>query len=92
MFLYLSSPELARERGAARVRLGGHDIPKETAERRYAAGLRDFFALYEPLAGNGSFYGSSADIPELIAGRSEASVVRVRQPQLWKNLREVYYG
>lgn len=42
VFLYLSSPELARERVAARVRLGGHDIPEKTVERRYTAGLRNF--------------------------------------------------
>lgn len=92
VFLYLSSPELACARVAARVRLGGHNIPEKTIERRYAAGLRSFSTLYEPLADNWSFYDSSADIPELIAIRSEANVVRVRQPQLWEGLKEVYCG
>ena len=92
VFLYLASPVLARERVATRVQSGGHDIPEEVVERRYTAGLQTFFTLYEPLADGWSFYDSSTDAPELIAERSEAGVVRVRRPQLWASLKEVYGG
>lgn len=92
VFLYLASPELARERVAARVQSGGHDIPEKVVERRYTAGLHNFFALYEPLADRWSFYNSSTDTPELIAERSEPGVVRVRQSQLWASLKEIYGG
>ena len=50
MFLWLSSPDLAVARVADRVRMGGHGVPEATIRRRYRAGLRNFFALYSPLA------------------------------------------
>ena len=40
LYLWLSSPELAVARVAARVRLGGHDVPEEDIRRRYRTGLR----------------------------------------------------
>ena len=50
LYLWLPSAELAVERVANRVRLGGHNIPEETIRRRYEAGLRNFFELYRPIA------------------------------------------
>src|SRR5262245_63339223 len=49
LFLWLSSAELAIERVADRVRNGGHHIPADVVRRRYAAGIRNFFGLYQPL-------------------------------------------
>ncbi|MBL8039749.1 MAG: zeta toxin family protein, partial [Chthonomonas sp.] len=43
IFMWLQSPELAVERVAARVRMGGHDVPEDTIRRRYERGLRHFF-------------------------------------------------
>lgn len=50
VFLWLPSADFAVERVAARVRAGGHNVPAETVRRRYHAGLRNFFSLYEPVA------------------------------------------
>jgi predicted ABC-type ATPase len=50
VFLWLSSPDLAVARIADRVRMGGHNVPEGTVRRRYRAGLRNFFTLYQPLA------------------------------------------
>jgi predicted ABC-type ATPase len=49
VFLWLASPELALARVARRVELGGHSVPDDAVRRRYAAGLRNFFALYRPI-------------------------------------------
>jgi predicted ABC-type ATPase len=38
--------ELAIDRVRTRVREGGHDIPKDVIERRYAAGIKNLFKLY----------------------------------------------
>jgi predicted ABC-type ATPase len=46
-FLSLPTPELALARVAERVRQGGHDVPREVVRRRFVAGLRSFFSLYE---------------------------------------------
>jgi predicted ABC-type ATPase len=50
VFLWLPSADFALERVADRVRAGGHNVPEETVRRRYRAGLRNFFGLYERLA------------------------------------------
>jgi predicted ABC-type ATPase len=50
VFLWLPSADLAVARVADRARLGGHNIPEATVRRRYAAGLRNFFGLYQPIS------------------------------------------
>ncbi|WZO97969.1 zeta toxin family protein [Isosphaeraceae bacterium EP7] len=72
LFLWLPSVDDALERVANRVRQGGHNIPEETIRRRYVAGLRNFFRLYQPLADSWRLYDGSTLIPRLIAEGSEA--------------------
>jgi predicted ABC-type ATPase len=49
VFLWLASSELAIARVARRVEMGGHSVPDEIVRRRYTAGLRNRFGLYQPL-------------------------------------------
>lgn len=49
VFFYLQSPALAKERVAQRVKDGGHNIPADIIERRYYAGLRNFFRIFAPI-------------------------------------------
>jgi predicted ABC-type ATPase len=69
LFLWLPSAEFAIERVADRVRMGGHSVPAETIRRRYRAGLRNFFRLYQRLASTWRVFDSSAYAPKLIAER-----------------------
>jgi predicted ABC-type ATPase len=39
-----------------RKSLGGHTVPSETIHRRYHAGIRNFFELYEPIAYRWKFF------------------------------------
>jgi predicted ABC-type ATPase len=41
-FVWLDSKELAKERVASRVTKGGHNIPADVIERRYAKGIKNF--------------------------------------------------
>ncbi len=50
VYIWSASADFSVERVSSRVRLGGHDIPEDTIRRRYAAGLKNFFHLYLPLA------------------------------------------
>ena len=50
IYFWLSSPDLAIQRVAQRVRNGGHDIPKEVVLRRYQAGIDNFFNIYMPVS------------------------------------------
>lgn len=46
IYFWLSSPDLAIQRVAQRVRNGGHDIPRDVVIRRYQAGINNFFNIY----------------------------------------------
>lgn len=49
LFFWLSSPEMALERVAKRVKEGGHNIPVETIFRRYWLGIKNLFNLFIPI-------------------------------------------
>jgi predicted ABC-type ATPase len=83
LFLWLPSAEFALDRVADRVRAGGHNVPAETVRRRYQAGLRNLFSLYEPLASAWRLYDSSGLKPALIAERLGARGLRVYDEAVW---------
>ena len=58
-FFSLNGPELAIERVAERVKLGGHFVPEEVIRRRFEAGLRNFFSIYRPIATRWRFIDNS---------------------------------
>jgi len=83
LFLWLPSADFALDRVAERVRAGGHDVPAETVRRRYRAGLRNFFQLYEPLASSWRLYDGSGPEPRLVAARLEEQPARVYDERVW---------
>lgn len=90
IFLWLPSDEVAIDRVAERVRLGGHSVPAETVQRRYSAGLRNFFRLYRPLADRWYFYDNSGNEPILIAEGSAGREAAIERPALWSQLTHEY--
>ena len=63
--------------------MGGHAVPEKTIRRRYAEGLRNFFALYQPHADTWRMYDSSLPpVPRLIAW-GESSGTKVADERLW---------
>jgi predicted ABC-type ATPase len=66
VYLKLKSPQLALRRVAARVRQGGHDVPRADVLRRYARGLRNFEMIYRPLADSWAIYENSGEAPQLL--------------------------
>ena len=67
IYIWLSRVELALSRVADRVRHGGHDVPSVVVERRYWRGLKNFFALYMPLADSWTLCDNSEEAPVMIA-------------------------
>ena len=86
LFLWLRSPDLAVERVRERVRLGGHDVAEEVVRRRYDAGLRNFHALYRPLADRWWVYDNSepGEMP-LVAAGADATIT-VNRPDVWRHI------
>jgi len=66
VFLKVRSPQLALRRIAARVRQGGHDVPKVDVLRRFARGWANFQSVYRPLADAWTVYDNSGDVPLLL--------------------------
>jgi predicted ABC-type ATPase len=66
IFLSLTSPHLALQRIASRVRQGGHDIPRADVLRRFQRSWDNYHRLYRPLAQGWAVYDNSCDAPKLL--------------------------
>jgi predicted ABC-type ATPase len=87
VFFSLPSPELAVARVAERVRLGGHDVPEVVIRRRFVAGLRNFFGLYQDAVDTWQLYDNSAlGHRRLIASRDAGANAVVLDTAGWDNL------
>jgi predicted ABC-type ATPase len=91
VFLWLPDADQAILRVADRVRHGGHNVPADTIRRRYEAGLRNFFDLYQPLAAGWRFYDNSKqESPRLVASGSGIMENTVNDEPLWQAIRKEY--
>ena len=89
VFLWLPSADAAVARVAERVRLGGHDVPEATVRRRYLAGVRNFFALYQPLATSWQVIDNSRNgRPKVVAVGTRRKTTIVRDRTAWTRIQE----
>lgn len=63
VFLRLPSPQLALRRIAARVKEGGHHVPRADVLRRFERGLKNFEQHYRSLADVWTVYDNSGSEP-----------------------------
>lgn len=66
IFIALNSASLALRRIAARVRQGGHNVPKKDVVRRFERGIRNFREVYGPIADEWVLYDNSGSYPKLM--------------------------
>jgi predicted ABC-type ATPase len=66
VFLRMASVQLALRRIAARVRQGGHDVPRADVIRRFERGWRNFLTTYRPLADAWTVHDNSGEKPRLL--------------------------
>jgi len=55
--------------------------------RRYAAGVKNFFELYRPLATSWQVYDNSGRAPTVVATGARDDVLTVEQPDAWARIR-----
>lgn len=65
-YLRLKTPQLALRRIAARVRQGGHNVPRADVLRRFARGWENFRSIYASLADLWIVYDNSGSAPRLL--------------------------
>ena len=70
IYLYLSSPQLALRRIAARVKQGGHAVPAADVLRRFSRSWMNFQNSYRLLADEWTAYDNSGDKPRMLAQHS----------------------
>ena len=66
VYLRLRGAQLAMRRIAARVRQGGHDVPRADVVRRFSRSWQNFERIYRPLADSWAVYDNSGDSPQLL--------------------------
>ena len=66
VFLSLPSVELALQRIAARVRQGGHDVPRVDVVRRFNRSWKNFQLIYRELADMWAIYDNAGEVPRLL--------------------------
>ncbi len=86
IYLWLHHVDLAIERVAERVRMGGHDIPEATIRRRFDRGKQNFMNLYRPMADAWRVYDASEDSPELIGFGDKLEGEKIIEKALWKRI------
>ena len=85
--VWVSSPKLSSGRVAARVRRGGHHVEPETVERRYRRGIKNFFALYRPLAANWTVYDNSSRAMIVVAEGNRDTEEKIYRAEEWNQFR-----
>lgn len=88
IYLWLSSPDLAIQRVAARVKQGGHNIPEEDIRRRYFRGLKNLLHLYLPIADSALVLNNSTE-RTIIARKSLNSQLEIENIELWETMKEL---
>ncbi|MBU6485417.1 MAG: AAA family ATPase [Betaproteobacteria bacterium] len=66
VYLKIDSPQLALKRIAARVKQGGHDVPREDVLRRFARSWANFDRIYRSLADAWMVYDNSGSESRLL--------------------------
>lgn len=87
-FFWTPDAEFSIRRVAARVRAGGHAISESVIRQRHAAGRRNFWTLYRPIADKWEVYNSTRPTATFVAEGIMTTTLRVDDPEVWQRMRE----
>ena len=88
VYIWVRSPDVSIERVRDRVKLGGHFVPEDTIRRRYARGLKNFFALYRPLADMWRMIDNSELGFARVIAEVDGTMERIVDPVLWDSIQK----
>ncbi len=88
-YVWVPDPSISVRRVESRVRAGGHHVASEAVRRRYAAGLRNFFDLYQPISDSWKVFDNSkaGANPHVVAEGVGVDTHAVYDPVLWEHFR-----
>ncbi len=87
IYIWLSSPQLAIERVAERVKNGGHNIPTDVIERRYYRGVKNLFEMFMPVCDYWTIVDNSEKTLLRIARKNEFDDV-IENAELWQAVKQ----
>ncbi len=87
IYIWLSSPQLAIERVAERVKNGGHNIPTDVIERRYYRGVKNLFEMFMPVCDYWTIVDNSEKTLLRIARKNEFDDV-IENLELWQAVKQ----
>ena len=67
IFIFLDSPETAKQRVKSRVEKGGHNIPEKIIERRYYKGLENLGKYFVNLCDSVMIFNNTGQTPILVS-------------------------
>lgn len=89
-YVWLNSVTLAQQRVALRVKMGGHAIPPEVIERRYARSAQNFRSLYLPLANNWRvFDNSDSSNTQRVAEGGTNQSTQIDEASAWNTIQSI---
>lgn len=91
LYFWLSSPEEAIKRVAARVAAGGHNIPEDVVRRRYVMGLRYFFETYRPLCDHWVLADNSRS-PFVVVAEGDKESINIKNEKTFKKIDSIAHS
>ncbi len=89
-YVWLNSVELAMQRVALRVRMGGHHIPPDVLARRYERSVQNFRNMYLPVADKWSVFDNSESANlHLIAEGATGGSKRIFEEASWNKIQTI---
>jgi len=87
LFFWLRDVKLAEERVKIRVSEGGHNIPQAIIQRRYLAGIRNFFNIYLPVCDNIILLDNSGNTPNFVMQQVAGEPPIILDPDLYRQIK-----
>ncbi|QMW03547.1 zeta toxin family protein [Spirosoma foliorum] len=85
-YFWIPSAEVSKERVAMRVSRGGHNIPPDVIERRYARSLVNLTKLYIPVCDYVVIFNNAGIVSDLIATGGIDSEILVLNKDIWETI------
>lgn len=85
-YFWIPSAEIAKERVAKRVSLGGHNIPPDVIERRYGRSVENLVKLYVPICDHFTVFNNVGTLPGLVASGGVYIDTEVINSEIWKTI------
>ncbi len=92
LFFYLNSYKIAFQRVSARVKEGGHSIPRDVIERRYFRGVFNLMKTFINNCDFCSIVDNSSSVPKMIAEvkNNSKQIVTIHSSEEWKNIKKIW--